>query len=210
MTKGLLLPWASGLHIAFTGIDGAGKTTQAGMLAYHIQQRYGSTYLAEPRTDFISKLLHVLAQQHGKTGRREYFGHHVVDFAKAFDVVRDYYSNIAPLLAAGMHVVEPRSIYCRTVMALAMSGARDTKTEQVLALIPKPDLLFWIDTDPPVALERVEKRGIDVEKLEDLQRFSDAFHKMQPSTDWIRLDGNATRKKIFNEIKKRVDTLFNH
>jgi thymidylate kinase len=208
MKAGPSLPWASGLHIAFTGIDGAGKTTQAGKLAYYIQSQYGPTYLAEPRTDFISKLLHVLAWQHGKTSRREYYGHHVVDISKAFDVVRDYYANIAPLLAAGMHVVEPRSVYCRSAMALAMSGNRDEKTEQILALVPKPDLLFWIDTDPSTALSRVEQRGIDVEKLDDLQRFSNAFQAMSKSHNWVRIDGNLARTKIYSAARKYTDKLF--
>lgn len=208
MTTGLSLPWAQGIHIAFTGIDGAGKTTQAGRLAYYVQQQYGPTYLAEPRTDFVSKLLHTLAWQHGRVGRRKYYGHHVVDFAKAFDVVRDYYANLAPLLAAGMHVIEPRSIYCRTAMALAMSGARDEKTEQVLALIPRPKLVFWVDTHPFVAFARVKKRGTDTETLDDLERFSQAFHTLVVSENWVRLDGNLQANRIFGKVKRHVDTLF--
>lgn len=208
MTENLSLPWSRGRHIAFTGIDGSGKTTQAGKLAYYVQQKFGPTYLAEPRTDLVSKLMHVLAFQHGKAGRREYFGHHVVDFSKAFDVVRDYYSTIAPLLAAGMHVVEPRGIPCRTAMALAMSGERDVKTEQVLAVIPKPDLLFWVNTDPSVAFSRVEERGIDVEKLEDLQRFREAFATMYPSSEWIQLDGDQAEDEVFDIVKRHVDTMF--
>lgn len=200
--------WKAGIHVAFTGIDGAGKTTQAGKLAHYIQQKYGRTYLAEPRTDLISQLLHVLAWQHGQKGRREYFGNHIVDFSKAFDVVRDYYATIAPLLAAGMHVVEPRSIYCRSVMAFAMSGSRDEKTEEVLSIIPKPNLLFWIDISPAIALTRIQKRGTDTETLENLRKFSGAYHKMPTSTDWVPIDSDRARNKVFNEIKKRVDPLF--
>jgi thymidylate kinase len=29
-----------GYHISFTGIDGAGKSTQAGKLAFYLQQKY--------------------------------------------------------------------------------------------------------------------------------------------------------------------------
>ncbi len=208
MTNALSLPRKAGLHIAFTGIDGAGKTTQAGKLAFHINQKYGPTYLAEPRTDLISQMLHALAWQHGKTSRRKYFGNHAVDFSKAFDVVSDYYSTIRPLLASGMHVVEPRSIYCRIAMAFAMNGARDEKTEQVLAVIPKPDLLFWINTSPSVALARIQKRGVDIEKLSDLRRFSQAYHKMPESADWAHIQGDKSQKKLEGEIKKHTDALF--
>ena len=89
-----------------------------------------------------------------------------------------------------------------------MAGERDEKTEQLLTLIPNPDLIFWIDTDPNVALGRVEKRGIDVEKLEDLVKFSSAFRSMAPSQKWVRVDGNMTRQKIFLEMRKHVDALF--
>jgi dTMP kinase len=197
-----------GKHIQYTGIDGAGKSTQAGKLTYYLLKKYGPTYLAESRTDFISKLMHTLAWQHGRTDRRTYYGDHVVDFAKAFDVIRNHNTEIEPLLAAGMHVVEPRSIYCRTAMALAMTGKRDEKTEQLLELIPKPNLLVWIDTDPRVALERVQKRGIDVEKLEDLEKFSSALRAMPPSQKWVRIDGNMSRQKIFLETRKHADILF--
>jgi len=197
-----------GVHIQYTGIDGAGKSTQAGKLTYYLLKKYGPTYLAESRTDFISKLMDALAWQHGHTDRRTYYGDHLVDFSKAFDVIRNHNSEIEPLLAAGMHVVEPRSIYCRTAMALAMTGKRDEKTEQLLELIPKPDLLLWIDTDPQIALGRVQKRGMDVEKLEDLEKFSRALHIMFPSQTWVRIDGNITRQKIFLESRKHVDILF--
>jgi len=208
MKNTLPLPGKTGLHIAFTGIDGAGKTTQAGKLAFHIKQKYGPTYLAEPRTDLVSQMLHVLAWKHGQTSRREYFGDHIVDFSKAFDVVRDYYSTVAPLLASGMHVVEPRSIFCRIAMAFAMNGARDKKTEQVLSVIPKPNLLFWVDTNPSVALARIQRRGIDTEKLEDLRRFSRAYHKMPESADWVQIQGDKAQKTLEKEIRRHVDDLF--
>ena len=102
-----------GVHIQYTGIDGAGKSTQAGKLTYYLLKKYGPTYLAESRMDFISKLMHALAWQYGRTDRRTYYGNHVVDFAKAFDVIRNHNTEIEPLLLAGMHVVEPRSIYGR-------------------------------------------------------------------------------------------------
>lgn len=208
MARILSLPWKPGIHIAFTGIDGSGKSTQAGKLTHHIQQKYGRAYLAEPRTDLTSQLLHILARQHGKTGRRQYFGDSLVDFSKAFDVVRDYYATVAPLLAAGMHIVEPRSIYCRIAMALGKSGSRDEKLDQVLAVIPPPDMLFWIDTDPKVALAGIQKRATDSEELDTLQQFSKAYRKMPETTNWIHIDGDETQGKIFNQIKKNADTLF--
>ena len=207
MSESIYLP-KKGFHIAFTGIDGAGKSTQAGRLTHHIQTMYGRAYFAEPRTDLISQLLHTLAHQHGQTGRRAYYGNHVVDFSKAFDVVRDYYSTIAPLLSGGMHVIEPRTVYCRIAMALAMEGARDKKTEEVLATIPRPDLLFWIDTDPTVALARINKRGIDTDRLGNLQSFSQAFRQMPESESWIRLNGNLLPGKIFHQVKKHLTVLF--
>ncbi len=91
-----------GIHIQFTGIDGAGKSTQAGKLTYYLLKKYGPTYLAESRTDFVSKLMHTLVWQHGHTDRRTYYGDHVVDFAKAFDVIRNHNTEIEPLLTAGM------------------------------------------------------------------------------------------------------------
>lgn len=208
MPKPLMLPWKQGIHIAFTGIDGSGKSTQAGRLTHHISKNYGRAYLAEPRTDLTSQLLHILAAQHGKAGRRQYFGSPLVDFSKAFDVVRDYYATVAPLLAAGMHVIEPRSIYCRIAMAFGKSGMRDEKLDQVLAIIPQPDMIFWIDMDPEVALARIEKRGTDSEDLSTLRQFSGAYRKIQEASSWVHINGNLSERKVFGLVKKNADKLF--
>lgn len=203
----LSVPWKRGTHIAFTGIDGAGKSTQAGKLALYVEEHYGKAYLAEPRNDFVSKTMHVLAGHHGKS-RREYYSDHVVDFAKAFDVVQNHYTTLEPLLVAGMHVIEPRSIYCRIMMTLAMSEVRDEKTEEVLSLIPKPDMLFWLDTHPEIAFQRVRKRGIDVEVLDDLKKFSAAYRTSAKGMRWIRVRGNGTASMIFNDVRRHTDRIF--
>lgn len=206
-TKMTLKP---GTHFAFTGIDGAGKSTQAGFLAKHIRDNFGPTYLFEPRTDLVSQLLVNLAWQYGGTGRRKYFGDYAVDLSKAFDVIRDHFGMEAPLLAAGMNVVTPRSSYCRLATAIGMSGGRDKRIEQVLDLIPRPDLLFWIDVDPAVAFQRITARGIDTEDLEFLQAFCGALRTMPESKDWVRIDGNKRIEEISDEIKKYVNDFFNN
>jgi dTMP kinase len=197
-----------GVHFAFTGIDGAGKSTQAGLLAKYIRDSLGPTYLSEPRTDLISQLQINLAWQHGHTGRREYFGDYAVDFAKAFDVVRDHFGTVAPLLIGGMHVIEPRSPYCRLATSIGMSGKRDKRIEQVLGLIPKPDLLFWIDIDPYVAFQRITARGIDTEDISFLEVFSGVLRSMPEAKDWIRITGNREVEEISHEIAEHVTEFF--
>ena len=93
-------------------------------------------------------------------------------------------------------------------MALGKSGKRDDKLDQVLAIIPKPDILFWIDTDPNVALSRMRKRGTDSEELSTLQQFHKAYSKIPEKADWVHIDGNLTQKKTFDAIRKNADTLF--
>lgn len=197
-----------GAHIAFTGIDGAGKSTQAGLLAKYVRDNYGPTYLFEPRTDLVSQLMIDLAWQYGRVGRREYFGHYAVDFAKAFDGIRDYFGTAAPLLAAGMHVITPRSVYCRLATSIGESGERDKRLEQVLGLIPKPDLLFWIDVDPTVAFQRITARGIDAEDPNFLQVFCNALRSMPEVKDWVSIDGNRGVEQISLEIIEEVTEFF--
>lgn len=197
-----------GSHFAFTGIDGAGKSTQAGLLAKFVRDNFGPTYLFEPRTDLVSQLMVDLAWQYGRTGRREYFGHYAVDFAKAFDVIRDHFGTAAPLLAAGMHVISPRSSYCRLATAIGMSGERDKRIEQVLGLIPKPDLLFWLDVDPEVGFQRITARGIDAEDFEFLQAFCGALRGMSERTAWIRIEAARRVEEISEEIRRHVCDYF--
>lgn len=197
-----------GAHFGFTGIDGAGKSTQAGYLAKHVRDNFGPTYLFEPRTDLVSQLMVNLAWQYGRVGRRKYFGDYAVDFAKAFDVIRDHFGTAAPLLATGMHVITPRSAYCRLATSIGMGGARDERVEQVLGLIPKPSLLFWIDVDPIVAFQRIAARGIDTEELSFLEAFCGALRSMPESKDWIRIDGGKPIEAIAQEIREHVNSFF--
>lgn len=197
-----------GAHFAFTGIDGSGKSTQAGLLAKYVRDNFGPTYLSEPRTDLISQLMVDLAWQYGRVGRREYFGDYAVDFAKAFDVIRDHFGTAAPLLAAGMHVISPRSSYCRLATSIGMGGGRDNRIEQVLGVIPRPDLLFWIDVDPAVAYQRITARGIDAEDFDFLQAFCGALRSMPEATDWVRIGGDRRVEQISDEIKEHVSDFF--
>ena len=198
----------TGTHFVFTGIDGAGKSTQAGLLAKYVRDNFGPTYLSEPRTDLISQLMVVLAWQYGRMDRREYFGHYAVDFAKAFDVVRDYFGTPAPLLAAGMHVIEPRSSYCRLATSIGMYGKRDERIAHVLGLIPKPNLLFWLDTEPDVAFQRITARGIDTMDLDFLEVFCSALRSMPEAKNWVRIDGNRGIEEISREITEHVAEFF--
>jgi thymidylate kinase len=149
-----------------------------------------------------------LAWQHGRVGRREYFGDYAVDFAKAFDVVRDHFGTAVPLLAAGMHVVTPRSAYCRLATSIGMGGFRDKRIEQVLSLIPDPDLLFWIDIEPELALARITARGIDSEDLDFLRAFCFALRGMPEARGWIRIDGDQAIQQVSQEIREHVRQFF--
>lgn len=132
-----------------------------------------------------------------------------MDFAKAFDVIRDHFGTAAPLLAAGMHVISPRSSYCRLATAIGMSGGRDKRIEQVLGLIPKPDLLFWLDVDPELAFQRITARGIDAEDLDFLVAFCGALRSMPEANGWIRINGARGVEEVAKEIRGRVGDFFN-
>lgn len=202
-----LSPLQRGVHIAFTGIDGAGKSTQAGLLSHYIRTKHGATYLSEPRTDLVSQLLHSLAHQHGRVGRREYFGNFTVDFSKSFDVVREHFSTIEPILVSGMHVIEPRSVYCRIATSIGMSGKRDKKIDHVFSLVPVPRLIIWLDVNPQIASERVRARGADIESLDSLQRFAKGYMKIKERNSWARIDGNASVEEVFLKVRKVVEAV---
>jgi len=189
-----------GLHIAFTGIDGAGKSTQAAKLAKFLRDNYGPTYFFESREDLVSQLTTGLAWRYGQCERREYYGHFALDLAKSFDVVREYFSVAAPLLAAGMNVVSPRSVYCRLGLSIGLSGIRDERIVQVLSLVPEANLTIWLDIDPKFAMLRIAERGTDEEDITYLRAFQGALATMAESAEWTRVDAGRDSELVFKDI----------
>jgi dTMP kinase len=160
-----------GLLIAFEGIDGAGKTTQAQALYALLGQRgIAALSTKEPTNGEWGQKI----RRSAITGRLPIDEELHAFLEDRKEHVRD---ELMPALAAGKVVIVDR-YYLSTV---AYQGARGMDREELLrsnAFAPVPDLLFVLDVEPRLGLGRVAQRG-DVadlfEKEEELAKAREIF-----------------------------------
>jgi dTMP kinase len=185
----------SGVLIAFEGIDGAGKTTQAAAL-YAALEAAGIPAIStkEPTN--------------GKWGtaiRRSAIVGRMPAHQELHAFIEDRKEHVqlelAPALAAGKVVIVDR-YYPSNV---AYQGARGMDAAELLqanAFAPVPDLLFVLDIDPRAGLERVAARGDTAdlfEKEDELVRARQIF------ASWARLSAHAEGVHILDATRPQKE-----
>lgn len=156
-----------GILVAFDGIDGAGKTTQARRLADALcALDFEVIQTKEPTTGTHGALLRASA----RAGRLPLDQELRLFIADRREHVADV---IDPALARGAIVIVDR-YYPSTV---AYQGARGADPADVLlqneAFAPRPDVLFLVDVDPALGVSRVRGRDgteNEFEREDDLRR----------------------------------------
>ena len=202
-----------GIFIVFEGIDGAGKSTQAKLLAERLQDLGKRVVMTAEPTDLPSgrELRRVLS---GEIKKSE------CEIATMFTLDRIAHNvhpteGISALLDNGIDVICDRYYYS----TLAYQG-QSTDYAWVKSMnlkcpeIRKPDLCIYIDLLPNQSLERIS-RGRDsveiYENLDTLTRVREQFLSVISDlklTDNIRIiDGYRSIEDIFNDIINAVDSL---
>jgi dTMP kinase len=159
----------AGRFIVFEGLDGAGTTTQAKLLAERMQQKSRTVYVAhQPSEGPVGLLIRqILAgraatpQADGKLGVMDERGMALLFAADRLDHLA---SQIEPRLARGEDVILDRY----TLSSLAYQGA-SVSHEFIHAanrFARKPDLTLFLYVPASVALERVRSRGAKLERYE--------------------------------------------
>lgn len=199
-----------GLHIGFTGIDGAGKSTQAALLCGWLSKNKIPNILREEKRDFVSEISSAIARTHGIKSGREYFGEEYYMIALSFDLLREVLLDVRPFTAMGLIVVSTRTIFCRLAGGI-VRGCRSIKVAKEIALFGgTPDLTIWLDVAPEVAYKRITQRGFDSGNLEHLKRYKEALKEFLQNYQYVRIDGNETIENVHSEVQRVVsEVLFN-
>jgi dTMP kinase len=202
-----------GRFIVFEGIDGSGKTTQAKMLAEHLEKRGKKVFLtAEPTSLPTGKALR--AALGGKVKKSE------CEMAVLFVEDRIAHNiegeeSIGALVEAGAYVICDRYYYS----TLAYQG-QSTDYAWVKSMnlncpeIRKPDLCVYIDLLPEQSLERISKGRESVEIYENLETLTKVRNKFLSVIDDLRatdnicvIDGYRTPEEISADIRAAIDKL---
>jgi dTMP kinase len=194
-----------GLFLVVDGVDGCGKTTQAGRLA----ERLGvgaELHLREPGSTDLGEALRALLLDHRYKIEA---GVETLMFAAARRQMLEQL--VEPALAVGKTVVCER-FHPSTFSYQAVAG--DLAPEDVLGLLhgwagsPKPDLILLLDIDVDQASER---RGVAQDRIEakglDYQRRVAEGYRMYAEQDAaaVLIDGGQSADAVFADIMKEVE-----
>lgn len=185
-----------GFLVAFEGIDGAGKTTQA----HHLQSTLQSRKLTVIRTkEPTAGRWGQVLRDSALTGRLS-LEEEVETFMK--DRQEHVDTEILPHLRQG-HIVILDRYYFSTA---AYQGARGIDPNELInrneSFAPEPDLLVLLDLDPTEGLKRIRTRGDRAnhfEKTDTLQRAREIFLGIQKPYLY-RLDATLPVQEISHNV----------
>lgn len=192
----------SPLFILFEGIDGSGKTTQAGLLADHLNKSHETVFLREPTTAPSGKKIRDLILSGNSPDPRE--------LTKLFieDRIHDVNQNILPALANGTNVVLDRYYYSNA----AYQSYTDEEMNAILREnrahgFPEPDIIFYISIDPQESLKRMTQRDTMqcFEHIEELKRISANYKKL--SAGFTLIDGSKSVESVHQQIVGVLKTM---
>ena len=203
-----------GLFIAFEGIDGCGKTTQAWKLAEYIWHSNKYNHLVMTRNPYKDTNIRAIIRSDDNPYSQ------AEKLAKSFTEDRRIQTGevIIPNTTKGTHVISDRYAFS----TLAYQQAQGVPLKKLLELhkgLPIPDLIFVVDVPVEVAIGRLKKdikrAGIE-HKFETNTEFIKKLRKIYlglanlPNHDVVIIDGRKKPEEIFEkQIKPAFDKLYN-
>ncbi|HEY0882594.1 MAG TPA: dTMP kinase [Archangium sp.] len=188
------------MFIAFEGIDGSGKSTQAKKFVEWARAQGREVVSSREPTD----------GPWGKKIREARFTARLSpqDELEAFinDRKEHVETLIKPALARGAIVVVDRYYYS----TVAYQGARGLDPQALLArnraFAPVPDCVVLVDLDPKLALERIQSRGEGTDLFENLAALTKVrqiFLSLVDSHVAV-IDGARDPEVVFADVKARL------
>jgi dTMP kinase len=195
------------MYILIEGIDGSGKSTLIKELLDLLKKENKAIYIEEVDNN----------NQYGKLVRETLKDKSVSSQFEAliFAINRLYMCEnyIKPYLDSNVIVLSDRGIVSTYVYQGMKNDIYWVKEINKHAIMP--DIVFILDLDPKIALERIRKRGLETSKYENeilykiRERYlhvGDYFDKMNKTLSIFYLDATKSvselANKCYNEIKK--------
>jgi dTMP kinase len=196
-------PDTPGRIITLEGIDGAGTTTQARLLADRLAARaFSVVETFEPSGGPIGALIrHALARTHDL----EHVNAEALALLFAADRLEHHHRVVRPALESGAMVVTDRSV----ISSLAYQGM-ELSPEWVATLngyALLPHFVFWIDVDPEICIDRIVRRGGTQDRYEHLDllkrlhtRYDEIANQPPLGVVFARVDGTQPIEDVLEAI----------
>jgi dTMP kinase len=191
-----------GSLIVFEGLDGAGLSTQAALLAEFLcGTNRKVTRTKEPTASPIGKLIKSALKRNNE------FSLFALQLLFAADRAEHLENEIEPALRAHKIVISDRYI----LSSLAF-GSVDNDIEflmQINARFRKPDITFIIDTPPRVCLDRIIRNRDNIELFEEEKRLEEVQEQYLALKNYFDntfiLTGDRAREDVAKDIQDVVE-----
>ncbi|MBE8363320.1 dTMP kinase [Leptospira borgpetersenii] len=185
------------IFVVFEGIDGSGKSTLCKSLTEKLTERgIPSVNFTEPTNFETGKYLRKFLRGEIDLERKEQIDAFLNDREESLR------QNIFPSLESGKNVLLDRYMYSTAAYQSGDDLLPETIIEKNLKKNFKiPDLLFYLDLNPAIALERLSQRKENKERFEtlaQLEKIRSAYDRILPK-ETIRIDGVKGPDEIVQE-----------
>jgi len=192
-----------GKFIVIEGIGGCGKDTQVDLISEHFRKL---------KLDFVVTREHtrdtppgVLIERIIKKDEAQ-IDPLALQILFSCDRRNHYMKVIKKALDDGKIVVGNR--YYPTTVAYSQKAWRKLILDLNQSIVPRPDLVIIIDTNPEIAAERVVNRGdADIfDKSESLKQCRKGYmwYKNNSRDKVVLVDGNGTKEEVFERVKNEI------
>jgi dTMP kinase len=190
-----------GILIVLEGIDGSGKSTQAGLLIERLKAKgFKIVYFREPSKGKWGRKLKMKALHPDSLSPEEELGLFLKDRKENVE------KNLKPALFKKKIIVLDRYYYS----TIAYQGARGIDVKRIRKMnedfVIKPDLVFILDIEPQKGLERIKDRA-KKDKLFEQKDYLVKVRKIFKSIkgkNIIHIDARKPKEKIADKIEKIV------
>jgi len=193
-----------GVVVTLTGVDGAGKSTQAGRLSKRLTDLGLCAYLDDTHDNFTYFALKTVAARCQRTDIREFFGTDMVEAALTLETLRAFTTCATALSKRGAFVICPRSPWDRIAKAEVVGCSNVRFVRHALEFCEPPDLHFYLDVTVSTAMRRIAARGIDSEDAGMLGRYRTALERLAIERRMIVIDAEPGVANVEAEIWRYV------
>jgi len=208
---------ATGRFIVLEGLDGAGTTTQAALLAERLRRAGRQVHLtAEPSGGPIGALVRQILRGRigGGRGGKQPFSGWALALLFAADRQDHFHTEIAPKIVDGIDVVCDRF----TLSSLAYQGAQLGDMDWVEAVnreAADTDVVIFLRVRPEVALRRrhaasIEREIFEVDAFQRkvARRYEEAIRRLRRAGERIvEVDGEASVEEVAEAVWDAVRRL---
>ena len=198
------------LFIAFEGIDGCGKSTQAKILRDKLESAGAKVFLTcEPTTGPIGSMIRDAFNNKMKADHRVIAGLFVAD---RLNHILDENDGMMAKLKQGHTVITDRYYFS----SYAYQGAHMPldwviQANSLSAGLLRPDINIYIDITPELSMERLKNDRTSLELYESIEnlknvrnRYFEAFELLKNKEQVFIINGDRLPEQVADEIWEKV------